>query len=31
MNKQADIHAIQDTDSPLKNSNMGEAEEGLSL
>ncbi len=31
MNKQADIHAIQDTDSPLKNSNMGETEEGLSL
>ena len=31
MNKQADIHAIQDTDSPLKNSNMGETEERLSL
>ena len=31
MNKQADIHATQETDSPLKNSNMGEAEEGLSL
>lgn len=31
MNKQADIHATQDTGSPLKNSNMGEAEEGLSL
>lgn len=31
MNKQADIHATQDTGSPLKNRNMGEAEEGLSL
>lgn len=31
MNKQADIHATQDTGSPLKNSNMGETEEGLSL
>ena len=31
MNKQADIHAIQDTGSPLKNSNMGETEERLSL
>ena len=31
MNKQADIHATQDTGSPLKNSNMGETGEGLSL
>jgi hypothetical protein len=31
MNKQADIHATQDTGSPLKNSNMGETEERLSL
>ena len=31
MNKQADIHATQDTGSPLKNNNMGETEEGLSL
>ena len=31
MNKQADIHATQDTGSPLKNSNMGKTEERLSL
>ena len=31
MNKQADIHATQDTGSPLKNNNMGETEERLSL
>ena len=31
MNKQADIHATQDTGSPLKNSNMGATEERLSL
>ena len=31
MNKQADIHATQDTGSPLKNGNMGETEERLSL
>ena len=31
MNKQADIHATQDTGAPLKNNNMGETEERLSL